>query len=182
MNKNLLLAFAVFALASCRISGLTSGYSHLSKSEQGKVIHYKGKIADIHDLSNVYAVTPEQVKEYLATREKVVVYDYTPYCTAPNCVTPATLANICKKQKADLLIISNLYDDVFRAVNGKLPILMIETQAYKTKWRSKYIDAFFSSLIGRSIKDVDYAGYHYFKNGNYVRSFKDPNEIGKTAL
>jgi hypothetical protein len=182
MNKNLLLALAVFVLASCQISGLTSGYSHLSKKEQQRVVHYKGKIADIHDLSNVYAVTAEQVEEYLATKEKVVVYDYTPYCTAPNCVTPATLANICKAQKANLLIISNVYDDVFRAVDGKLPILMIETQAYKTKWRSKYIDAFFTPLIGRRIKDVDYAGYHYFKNGNYVRSFKDPNEIGKTAL
>lgn len=96
MNKNLLLALAVFVLASCQISGLTSGYSHLSKKEQQRVVHYKGKIADIHDLSNVYAVTAEQVEEYLATKEKVVVYDYTPYCTAPNCVTPATLANICK--------------------------------------------------------------------------------------
>ena len=75
---NLLLVS--FVLTSCQISGLTSGYSHLSKKGQERVIHYKGAIDDIHDLSNIYTVTVEQVKEYLAKHDKVIIYDYTPFC------------------------------------------------------------------------------------------------------
>ena len=71
------LFFASLTLVSCQISGLTSGYSHLTKKEQEKIVNYKGKIADIHDFSNIYTVTVEQVKEFLSKNEKVLVYDYT---------------------------------------------------------------------------------------------------------
>ena len=41
-----------------------------------------------------------------------------------------------------MLVISNIYDDVFSAVNKNFPILMIDTDALQTKWRGKYIEAF----------------------------------------
>ena len=54
----------VTAITSCiQISGLTSGFSHLTKQQQERVVAYKGRIADIHDYSYVYAVAVEQVKE-----------------------------------------------------------------------------------------------------------------------
>ena len=53
------------ALVSCQISGLTSGYNHLSKQQKEKIIDYNGKIDNISDFTNVYNVTVEQVKEYL---------------------------------------------------------------------------------------------------------------------
>ena len=54
MKKFYLLAIVLLSLASCQIAGLTSGYSHLSKKEQAKIINYKGKIDEIHDYSNIY--------------------------------------------------------------------------------------------------------------------------------
>ncbi|WP_462374255.1 hypothetical protein [Segatella buccae] len=176
------LFFASLTLVSCQISGLTSGYSHLTKKEQEKIVNYKGKIADIHDFSNIYTVTVEQVKEFLSKNEKVLVYDYTPYYNSSYCVSPTALADICKAKQANLLVISNIYDDIFLAVNKNFPILMIDTEAYKTNRRSKYIESFYSSLIGRRQKDIDYASYHYFYNGTYVRSCKDFKDISKVGL
>lgn len=97
-------------------------------------------------------------------------------------MSPLALSEICKRQNIDLLVISNIYDDVFSAVNKNFPILMIDTDALQTKWRGKYIEAFYHPLIGRSQKEINYAGYHYFHNGAYVRSFKDYREIEKAGL
>ena len=157
-----------FTLASCQISGLTSGFSSLPKGAQERVVHYKGAIDDIRDFSNIYAIGVEQTKDYLTKHEKVIIYDFTPFCKSGRCVSP--------------LVISNIYDDVFSAVNKNFPILMIDTDALQTKWRGKYIEAFYYPLIGRSQKEINYAGYHYFHNGTYVRSFKDYREIEKAGL
>lgn len=182
MQKAIRFFFFSLALTSCQISGLTSGYSHLSKQEQARVIKYKGNIAEIQDYSKIYAITPEQVKTYLSVHNKVIVYDYTPWCKSKYCVSPTLLANQCKANKVDLLVISNVYDDVFRAVNESFPLLIIDTAALKTKWRGKYIEKFYFSLIGKYQKDINYAGYHYFQNGNYIKSFKDFKDIGRYLI
>ena len=55
MKRSIIIFLLVpFFLVSCQIAGLTSGYSHLSKKEQAKIINYKGKIDEIHDYSNIY--------------------------------------------------------------------------------------------------------------------------------
>ena len=166
-----------FFLVSCQIAGLTSGYSHLSKKEQAKIINYKAKIDEIHDYSNIYTVTVEQVKEYLSNHNKVIIYDYTPFCKSSFCLPLNTLEDICKKNNTDLLVISNIYDDIFLSITNNFPILMIKTSVYNTKSRAKYIDKFYHSLIGLNQKEIDYASYHYFSNGNYIKSFKNPQDI-----
>lgn len=168
---------APFFLISCQISGLTSGYSHLSKKEQAKIINYNGKIDEIHDNSYIYTVTAEQVNEYLSKHKKVIIYDYTPFCKSSFCLPLNTLKDICKGNNTDLLVISNIYDDIFLGVTDDFPILMIDTTVYKTKSRAKYINAFYKSLIGLNQKEIDYASYHYFSNGTYIKSFKNPQDI-----
>nr|WP_309569048.1 hypothetical protein [Hoylesella timonensis] len=101
------------ALVSCQISGLTSGYNHLSKQQKEKIIDYNGKIDNISDFTNVYNVTVEQVKEYLSNHNNVIIYDYTPFCKSSFCLPLNTLEDICKKNNTDLLVISNIYDDIF---------------------------------------------------------------------
>ena len=165
------------SLVSCQISGLTSGYSHLSKEEQSKVINYYGKIDDINDYSKIYTVTIEQVKEYLSKHEKVIIYDYTPFCNSSFCLPISSLQYICKKNNTDLLVISNIYDGIFLDITNELPILMIDTKVYNTRSRAKYINEFYKSLIGLSQKEIAYASYHYFSNGVYIRSLKNPNDI-----
>lgn len=167
------------ALNSCQISGLTSGYSYLSKTEKERVINYTGKIDSISNYSYVYNITPEQIKEYLAAYKRVILYDYTPYCKSPNCVSPFYLVESCKAKDIDVLIIANIYDELFWHINKSFPLLMINTKECKTKWRWKYIDNFYLPLIGCKTKEVNYAGYHYFQDGKYIRSFKSYKDIDK---
>ena len=118
MMRNYILhaLLTCFVLTSCQISGLTSGYTHLSKREQAKVIHYKGNIDSISDYANVYAVTVEQVKEYVLTHKKVIVYDYTPFCKSPFCISPTALTKRYKAKGIDVLVISNIYDDIYKGI------------------------------------------------------------------
>lgn len=178
MKRSIIIFLLVpFFLVSCQIAGLTSGYSHLSKKEQAKIINYKAKIDEIHDYSNIYTVTVEQVKEYLSNHNNVIIYDYTPFCKSSFCLPLNTLEDICKKNNTDLLVISNIYDDIFLGITNNFPILMIKTSVYNTKSRAKYIDHFYHALIGLNQKEIDYASYHYFSNGNYIKSFKNPQDI-----
>lgn len=166
-------------LVSCQISGLTSGYNHLSKQQKEKIIDYNGKIDNISDFTNVYNVTVEQVKEYLSNHNNVIIYDYTPFCKSSFCLPLNTLEDICKKNNTDLLVISNIYDDIFLGVTNNFPILMIKTSVYNTKSRAKYIYKFYQSLIGLNQKEIVYASYHYFQNGTYIKSFNDIKDIEK---
>lgn len=175
----LVTIFVCSALSSCQISGLTSGYSYLSKTEKERVINYTGKIDSISNYSYVYNITPEQIKEYLAAHKRVILYDYTPYCKSPNCVSPFYLVESCKAKDIDVLIIANIYDELFWHINKSFPLLMINTKECKTKWRWKYIDNFYLPLIGCKTKEINYAGYHYFQDGKYIRSFKSYKDIDK---
>ena len=175
----LVTIFVCSALSSCQISGLTSGYSYLSKTEKERVINYTGKIDSISNYSYVYNITPEQIKEYLAAHKRVILYDYTPYCKSPNCVSPFYLVESCKAKDIDVLIISNIYDELFWHINKSFPLLMINTKECKTKWRWKYIDNFYLPLIGCKTKEINYAGYHYFQDGKYIKSFKSYKDIDK---
>lgn len=167
----------LLSFSSCQIGGLTSGYSHLSKEKKERVVNYEGDINDIRDYSNIYTVTVEQVQNYLSSHDDVVVYDYTPYCNSEHCISPDSLYTLCQEKGMDVLVISNIYDDVFEAVNQRFPILMIKTEEYSTIWRAKYIDLFYQPLTGLRSEDTDYANYHYFHKGTYVNSFKDAHKI-----
>lgn len=177
----LLVAMPMFSSCLGYVTGLTSGYNHLSKQERANVVKYDGDIDSIRNLSKVYAVTSEQIKHYLSRHKNVIVYDYTPECRSANCINPARLVDMCAGKGADVLVVANMYDDVFTALNPDFPILMINTDVLKSKWRGKYIDEFFQALSGRTLKETNYASYHYFKKGKYVRSFLNPNEIRLVA-
>lgn len=175
------ILLVAFSFTSCvQIAGLTSGYSHLSKQQQEKVVKYRGRISDIQDYSFVYAVTVEQVKDFVSTHEKVIVYDYTPFCTSDNCVSPEKLKEFCNGKGAELLIISNTYDDLFPSLTPQIPMLIIDTDEYGTKRRSKYIDAFYHTLLGKSQKEINFALYHYFYKGMYLESSRDLEKSRKS--
>lgn len=169
--------FTCLVLNSCQISGLTSGYNHLSREERGKIVNYKGKIDSISDYSLVYTITAEQVKDYILTHQRVIVYNYTPFCKSSFCISPTTLVGFYKAKGINVLVISNLYDDIFKGIGKDFPMLMINTINYNTKWRGKYTDAFYFSLIGFTHKEIDYAIYHYFFNGAYIKSFQNSADI-----
>lgn len=169
--------FSCLVLTSCQISGLTTGYNLLSQQQKERVVNYKGSIDSISDYSCVYNITAEQVKDYVSTHKKVLVYDYTPFCKAPSCIAPNLLLNSCKRKGIDLLVVANIYDEIFLHVDKGFPMLMMDATAYNTKWRWKYDNRFIYALIGRLPKEVRDASYHYFNNGKYIGSYQFASDI-----
>ena len=110
----------------------------------------------------------------------MLVYNYTPYCKSQYCCSPNLLVSLCERQGIKVLVIANVYDDIFKRINNGFPLLMINTKPY-SKWRWKYTDRFYYDLIGYIGKDIDYASFHYFINGTYIKSFKDFKDIGQES-
>ena len=177
MKHLFLSALILMGLTSCQISGLTSGYSHLSDAQKKRVITLEENIDDIHDLSKVYKVSLNQVKQYIETHDKVLLYNYTPFCHSTYCVSPAALVSQCKDKGINVLVISNIYDDIFKQKHTTFPMLMIDTKQFPTKWRAKYLDLFYSPLTGHTDKELNYAIFHYFEKGKYIKSYKNSNDI-----
>ena len=176
--KHLYLSVLIlFGLTSCQIAGLTSGYSHLSDVQKKRVITLEENIDDIHDFSKVYTVSVNQVKQYIESHEKVLLYDYTPFCHSTYCVSPVALVSQCKDKGINVLVISNIYDDIFKQKHTTFPMLMIDTKLFPTKWRAKYVKQFYFPLTGHTDKELNYASYHYYEKEKYLKSFKNPNDI-----
>lgn len=164
-------------LTSCTVSGLTTGYNLLSKQQKERVVDYRGSIDSISDYSYVYAITVEQVKDYISKHKKVLVYDYTPFCKTPSCIVPNLVINSCKSKGIDVLVIANIYDGIFLYVDKGFPMLMINAKELGTNWRWKYTNQFYYSLTSRMLKEANYASFHYFNNGTYVGSYENPSDI-----
>ncbi|BBA28186.1 hypothetical protein PMEL1_00076 [Prevotella melaninogenica] len=109
MKHLFLSALILMGLTSCQITGLTSGYSHLSDAQKKRVITFEENIDNIHDFSKVYKVSLNQVKQYIETHDKVLLYDYTPFCHSTYCVSPAALVSQCKDKGINVLVVSNIY-------------------------------------------------------------------------
>ena len=177
MKHLYLSALFLLGLTSCQIGGLTSGYSHLSATQKERVVTLGDDIDAIHDFSKVYTVSINQVRQYIETHDKVLLYDYTPFCRSTYCVSPSALVSQCKDKGINVLVISNIYDDIFKRKHTTFPMLMIDTKQFPTKWRAKYHDLFYLPLTGHTDKDLNYASFHYFEKGKYIKSFKNSNDI-----
>ena len=80
--------------------------------------------------TKIYTITAKQVKDYILSHKKVLVYDYTPYCKSQHCYSPNLLVSLCERQDIKVLVIANIYDDIFKRINNGFPLLMINTKPY----------------------------------------------------
>ena len=175
MKHLFLSALILLGLSSCQIAGLTSGYSHLSDAQKERVVALEENIDDIHDFSKVYTVSINQVKQYIETHDRVLLYDYTPFCRSTYCVSPSALVSQCKDKGINVLVISNIYDDIFKQKHTTFPMLMIDTKQFPTKWRSKIPWPFLFTLDrtyrqGTELRPV----FITLRKGKYIKSFKSP--------
>ncbi|BAR95555.1 hypothetical protein PI172_0827 [Prevotella intermedia] len=75
------------------------------------------------------------------------------------------------------MVITNTYLDAFIAVGNDFPLLIIDNSKYNTKLRGKYTDLFYKDLLGVSLKSINYASYYLFKDGKYIKSYKNSKDI-----
>lgn len=164
-------------LTSCSIGGIFTDYNKLSKQEKDNVVTYKGNISEIQDYTKLYKITAEQVRQYIREKKNVVVYDYTPFCKAETCISPYVFINAVTAKGYAPLIITNTYLDAFIAVGKDFPLHIIDNSKYNTKVRGKYTERFYQDLLGVSLKSINYASYHLYKDGRYIKSYKNSKDI-----
>ena len=178
MYRRPLLTIAIcLLLVSCSIGGIYTDYNKLNKQEKNNVVALTGNISDIQDYKKLYKTTAEQVKQYINEKKNVVVYNYVPFCRAENCISPNMFINEAKLKGYSALVITNTYLDAFIAVGNDFPLLIIDNSKYKTKLRGKYTDLFYKDLLEVSLKSINYASYYLFKDGKYIKSYKNSKDI-----
>lgn len=172
---------------SCLISGLIllitygcisinqDGYKELSAEERAKIVKCENGIDDcLGSGANVYAIRAEQLLEYLGTRRgTVLVYEYIPFCTSKNCKSPVSIENLCKNKGMECVVVSCSYERLNLLESLQGAPLVVDYEAYGTHNYQKLARLFFDRLTGTTQKARNYAGYHLFKDGKYIKSFKD---------
>ena len=178
MFRRPLLTIAIcLLLVSCSIGGIYTDYNKLSIQEKNNVVALTGNISDIQDYTKLYKITAEQVRQYIREKKNVVVYDYIPFCKAETCISPYVFINAVTAKGYAPLIITNTYLDAFIAVGKDFPLHIIDNSKYNTKVRGKYTERFYQDLLGVSLKSINYASYHLYKDGRYIKSYKNSKDI-----
>ena len=81
-------------LVSC-IEINSSGYSDLSESERRHVRACSSPIDSLRNDGNIYKVNVGQVSGCIARHDKVLVYEYLPFCSGENGRSPLEVKRLC---------------------------------------------------------------------------------------
>lgn len=109
---SVLFLIAGVVLTSCiEVNG--SGYSDLSESEKLHVKKCEVPFDSITNDGNLYKVSVKQVSDYIKKHQRVLVYEYLPFCSGANGISPIEIKRYCEKQHINLVVISSVYDGIF---------------------------------------------------------------------
>lgn len=170
----ILLVVLCLLCASCiSLGGLYCGYNQLSDEQKQQVKVLETFIENIVADGNIYLVTHEQVAAFIKTHEDVLIYEYTPWCSAENCANPHEVAKLCKERGSAFLLISTTLEDFSDLLKLKLPTFAINHHAYQTNVRSKYLRKFYDTLTGIPEKERGLGSYYIFRNGQFVQAYKN---------
>ena len=151
MKNYVLLSFVIIVIVlitSCsfNIKGLYRDYNKLSKKEKELIVYLEStkKICEIKKDNKVYAITGEQLRKCIETRENVMVYSYTPYCTRETCYPLSQYQKYCDSRGIDLFVVANCYDSIIFSEQESLtlPLFSINNKFYKKRFRHKYSELF----------------------------------------
>lgn len=81
-----LLTAGVILTSCIEVNG--SGYSNLSESEKLHVKECEVPLDSITNDGNLYKVSVKQVSDYIKKHQRVLVYEYLPFCSGVNGISP----------------------------------------------------------------------------------------------
>lgn len=180
--RTLIFCFSLTALTSCGIIVAINdiGYRLLKSDERNRVKLCTTSIASLPVDSCLYQVNVAQVKEYIATHEDVVVYQYLTYCRSEACENSAIVERECEAAGLDFVALLGTYDYFDRAHLEKHPRLVMNHKEYNTNNSKKVWKAFISELTGMDAKKLD-GNKYYFHRGKFVQDVSHINEIHKVT-
>lgn len=172
MNKlfHIILCIISGAVISSCIEINGSGYLRLTEEEKSHVKVCTSPLDSVSNDGNLYTVKVEQVKEYVKSKPKVLVYSYLPFCPASQ--NPAEMKEYCDKNGLDFIVISSVYDGILPIPRTfTFPVFVIDLTPYDTDNYQKYGDEFYSALTNDDSENRQISSCHLFQNGRYVKSF-----------
>lgn len=190
MKKNLLLsslmrllsvlpvAIVAASICSCGLVSINeSGYKKLSDEDKARVKRCEKPIGSLTYDGNIYQVDVAQMRDYLAEHGDVVVYEYATYCKSAGCINPKSAEMKCHEHGYDFCLIVSTYDYLERLPEMGVPMLAIYQKPYNTDKTPKYCRLFFDELTGVSDKVRGYGRFYYFKDGRFIKSYLDIDEV-----
>jgi hypothetical protein len=165
---------------SCiRTSGFTSGFKSLSEEEKTRIIPLRDEIQDSKNIDSatqrIYSITCNQLRKYIKENNKVLVYDWTPFCRSSSCINPTLIKRFCDENNMKFILIANCYTGVFKFNSNTIQVFSINNEAYRTDVRSRYSRLFYEELTGMKYKSLH--SLIYFDNGSFVGSYDNISEL-----
>ena len=149
-------------------------------SEQKNMVCWTSDTTSLEDLANdgrIYAVNPNQMRELLKTKEKVVIYKWLPICTSENCTSLGLTQSYCDEKGIELYVIADSYKEAFLQIESiKNPLFSINIDYFDED--VKHCDEeFYKELLGDKYDKKNYYRFYYFENGEFVRTYDSVNSL-----
>ena len=172
MKKLILLFTVALMMQSCNITVEVSAYTDYDLTlEQKNNICWTSDTTSLIGLTNdgrIYAVNPDQMRDLLVTKEKALVYRWSPY-EMGNVIPIYFVQSYCNENNIELYVITNEYKSAFTEINNvKNPMFSMNIDDYITDISYTSENKFYKQLLGNKYKKK----YHlyYFENGKCVRT------------
>lgn len=175
---------AILFLNACAIKGNFAGlYSYHQKMISQNPTLYETLDATESACNLVKAQTPKvyilngkQLKDCLQVVTLSVVYIWSPKCKSEKCIPLELIQQQCTRQKIDLYIVAEYYDNEMMSIDYKLnrPIFGINTKYYSTDLTSKYLSRFTYDLTESS--EIGHK-FLFFDKGIFKGSYTDLKEF-----
>lgn len=172
MKKLIVLFTMALIMQSCHVTvEIPPRDDNSLTSEQKGNIYLTSDTTLLIGLSNdgrIYAVNPNQMKDLLVTKEKALVYRWSPYDMENN-IPIYFVQSYCNENDIELYVITNEYKAAFTEIdNVKNPMFSMKIVNDITDISDKCENRFYKQLLGSKYKKK----YHlyYFENGEYVRT------------
>ncbi|MBR5215215.1 MAG: hypothetical protein IKV80_03205 [Bacteroidales bacterium] len=172
MKKLILLFTVALMMQSCNITVEVSAYTDYDLTlEQKNNICWTSDTTSLIGLTNdsrIYAINPDQMRDLLVTKEKALVYRWSPY-EMENVIPIYFVQSYCNENNIELYVITNEYKSAFTEINNvKNPMSSMNIGDYITDISYKSENKFYKQLLGNKYKKKCHL--YYFENGKYVRT------------
>ena len=155
--------------------GFNSGYANLTEEDKSNIIFVRKdeKISDIRFENKIYAITAEQLRDYMLQYDSCLVYFWSSHCKSGVCVSPMACQEFCDKHNYQLIMIAEYYTfpemyAIMPLINN--PLFAINAEYYKTDYCNKYMKKFQKGLLNEASSKTSYQRYWIFTNGQFQRS------------
>ena len=172
MKKLILLCIVVLMMQSCNVTvEIPVPDDNSLTSEQRNNICWTSDTTSLIGLTNdsrIYAINPDQMRDLLVTKEKALVYRWSPY-EMENVIPIYFVQSYCNENNIELYFITNEYKSAFTEINNvKNPMSSMNIGDYITDISYKSENKFYKQLLGNKYKKKCHL--YYFENGKYVRT------------